>query len=61
MYYYNIITPFFNICKNILNDVDLLTQGVPYVKEECYLNNQFGDNLFDNHHLQRKSSIDTKP
>jgi hypothetical protein len=26
----------------------------PFMKEECYLNNQFGDNLFDNHILQRK-------
>jgi len=28
--------------------------------EECYLNIQFGDNLFYNHNLQRKSSISTE-
>jgi len=28
--------------------------------EECYLNNQFSGNLFDNYNLQRKSSTDTE-
>ena len=28
--------------------------------EEYYLNNQFSDNLFDNHNLQRKSSTCTE-
>jgi len=34
-----------------------------FYKEECYLNNQFGDNLFDNHTLQftkKKNGIGTE-
>jgi len=37
-----------------------MVNGV-YFLEECYLNNQFGDNLFGNHNLQKKVVLTRKP
>jgi len=40
----------------------LILPSIPNAKffEECYLNNQFGDNVVDNHSLHRKCSTDTE-